>query len=277
MVKLLVREVVLVLLSGVAGMYFIPYLFGQKPVAPLFVVGFLMGLTFAPMYAIAMLGGNKMPARVRNWLGPVAWLAAFGVELTRFVQLQGTSASVSGVAVYTYIAPPLFGLLLPGVAALRAKAGERGGVALKTLYAYSFSMAEVRWLLVPMIGINAVGVMIAMQAGALYLTARVLLGIFYPSRVEGNMTDPPLLHKPVPDAIAGLVERTSRRRARPYATQAGGGLNQNAISILCAPEDVAGVTSRLNEALAGQPYVAAGGETVEEGKVEVVIRLRDEA
>lgn len=265
--KLMAREALLVLISGLLGMFYIPVLFGKPPETGLFWVGVIMGLTFMPMYGIAVMSGNRMPARVRNWLGVAAFVGAFAVDW-----LAGTAGLLQAnvpwqVWLMTY-APTVFGLVL----ALLGR--RRPGGALTALFAYSLPMVLIRWVLVQMVSVNGVLMALVYQVGAIYLFLRVLIRLFWPSSIEGGEATGPLVRRAVPDRIVGLVEGTARRAARPYATTADGMQDEEAISILCRPEDVAGVTARLQQALAGMPLTVAPGVEAEPGKVEIVIRPR---
>jgi hypothetical protein len=265
------REAALVLLSGIFGWFVLPAMLGEPPALALFWAGLAMSLTFMAMYAMSVLAGNKMPGRVRHWLGPIAWVGAFASHLALLLHLMGNGARFSGAALYMGIAPAIFGLLLMGVGATLAPAADRGGVALSTLYAYSFPMLGVVWLLVPMVGVNRIAAALAMQSGAIYMALRVLARIFWPGSVEGDASAPPLIVRRVPDAVVGLVEGQARRRARPFATLPGGVLDEGAISVLALPDEVPDVVTRLEGALQNRPFRVVRGEPVD-GRVEIVVR-----
>lgn len=265
--KLLAREALLVALAGLLGMYFIPALFSKPPEFRLFLVGVAMGLTFMPMYAIAVLGGNKMPHRVRSWIGVLAFVGAFAWDW--LIGAAGLmAADVPWQVWFMTFAPSTYGLIL-AVLGL----GRPGG-ALTALFAYSLPMALVRWTLVPMVSVNGVLMALVYQTGAIYLFLRVLIRLFWPTSVEGGESDGPLVRRAVPDRVVGLVEGTSRRPARPYATAVDGSLDESAISILCRPDDAAGVAARLQQVLEGHPFEVSPGVEAERGQVEVVIRPR---
>lgn len=273
MVKLLGLEILLATLTGVFTMYGVPLLLGRPPAWPLFVVGLLMTLSFIALYAIALMGGGRMSARARLWAGLLSWVAVFWQPLLLVVGAAVQGRGLPPIATYVQLAP-LVASLVPVLAALvLAPAGRRPEQALWAFYSYSFPMLGIRYLLVPMVQINPVAVIMAMHGGAFYLLVRGLIRIVAPSAAEGNEAAGPLLHRPVPDRIVGLVEGTTHRNARPFATRADGSLDDQAISITCRPEDVASIVQRLNTALADQPFVASPGETVGE-QAEVAVRLR---
>lgn len=253
MARLLGLEALLMILCGAYAALVPPALLGYPPDGVLFVAGFLMALTFSGLYALANLGGSKMPAAARAAAGVLALGALLAASETPL-----RAASACAVAL---------GLL----GALRTGAGRRWDGALWAVYAFALPMLGVRYLLVPLAGATGIVQMIAVQGGTLYLVLRGLLRIFLPTSAEGNSAAGPLVRQPVPDRIVGLVEGTARTSARPYATRADGTLDESAISILCRPEEVAAVAERLKAALAGQPYAVQVGERVE-ARVELVIR-----
>jgi hypothetical protein len=271
MVKLLAREGLLILLTGLFGMFAVPAFVGQPPAGGLFSVVLVMALAFVSMYAMSVLAGNKMPARVRHWLGLIGWVGAFGPDLALMAQLAGRGAQFPLAGLYMWLAPGLFGLVLMVVGAAAVPSAERRGVALSTLYAYSFPMLGVRWLLVPLVGADPGTHALVMQSGAVYMALRVLVRIFWPGSVEGDSSAPPLVRRPIPDAVVGLVEGTARRGARPFATLAGGELDEGAISVLARPEELHAVVTLLEEALQDKPFRVFAGEAVA-GQVEVVVR-----
>jgi hypothetical protein len=136
-------------------------------------------------------------------------------------------------------------------------------------------MLIVRWALVPMVSINLVLATIAMQCGALYMLAHGLLRLYAPVSVEtdGPASEPLMRRRAVPDAVVGLAEGTLRRRARPYATAPGGGMDETAISLLVPHEEVEGALQKLTGALEGKPFDAVAGERLGR-EVEVVVRPR---
>lgn len=271
MAKLFGIEILLMTLTGLFAMTLIPLLLGYPPDPTLFVVGFLMALSFVGLYALANMGGRKMPPRVRILLGIASYAVAFWGNIALLIGNLMGGTDFPAYMYYFWLAPPLFGLLVTGVAALRPHDGARGESAAWALYAYAFPMLGVVYLLVPLVKVNLIATLIAVQAGALYLLLRGLVRIFLPTSAEGNAEASPLMHRPVPDRVVGLVEGTTRRPARPWATRPDGSRDEEAISLLCRPEDLPGVTARVVEALKGQPFTVAPGEEVE-GKIELVIR-----
>ncbi|HEY3367509.1 MAG TPA: hypothetical protein VGK74_20830 [Symbiobacteriaceae bacterium] len=249
-------------------------LLALPPVGTLFVVGLLLGLTFAPMYALSVLAGNKMPLAVRNWLGAFAWVGALVQDLLLFVGLLKSGARLPPAAAYLLLAPGLFGLLLPALAAVKAPAGERARAALGAAYAYGFPLAAVRWLLVPMLGGSQYLAAIALQTGAIYMLFHGLLRLYWPGPAEGVSAGPLVNRHFVPERVAGIVERTARARVRPYATTPQGERNRQAISVACAPAQADSLVAKLQAALVETGFAAAPGATVD-GQVEVVICARD--
>jgi hypothetical protein len=273
--KIFLREIALILLSGLIAWWFIPALLGQPPAAPLFMVGLLMGLTFGPAYGVGLLGGQKMPAVVRSVLGVLAWVFTFWNDFVMVVSRLATGLELSGSAAYMRLAPGLFGLLLAVLGALRPQGSRRGAGALWALYAYSFPMAIVRWALVPMISVNVVLAAIAMQAGALYMLAHGLFRLFSPVSVETDTpgAEPLVRRRPVPDFLVGLAEGTLHKRARPFATQPDGGLDETVVSLAVAPDEVEGALQKLTAVIGDKPFEAVAGERVGE-HVEIVLRPR---
>lgn len=269
--KLLGREILLMILTGLFAMWAIPVLLGQPPAWPLLLVGIMMAMSFIGLYALANLGGRKMPGPARVVLGLVAFVAAFwgdvALEVARLY--RGDEAALAST--YFRLAPALFGLCLVALAAGKAPAGERGDRVAWALYAYALPMLGVRYLLVPLVQVNWLAQLMAMQAGAFYLFLRGLIRLQAPTAVEGDTQAGPLMRRAVPDRIVGLVEGTSRRKARPFATRPDGALDESAISILCRPEDLPGVTAKLRQVLDGAPFTVESGLEAE-GQVELVIR-----
>ncbi|MFZ5827945.1 MAG: hypothetical protein ACOY94_26875 [Bacillota bacterium] len=269
--KLLGLEILLMLATGLFAMWVIPALLGYPPAWTLLLVGLMMAMSFIGLYAMANLGGRKMGGTVRVAIGLVAYVAAFWGDLALVAANLYRGDTLPAVATYIRLAPALLGLLLLAAATVKARSGERGEVAGWALYAYALPMLGVRYLLVPLVAVNPVAQLMAMQAGAFYLFLRGLARLFMPTSAEGNEEAGPLIDRPVPDRIVGLVEGTTRRSARPFATRPDGSLDESAVSILCRPEDLPGVAARLREALGELPFTVQPGLEVE-GKVELVIR-----
>lgn len=253
MVKLMAREALLVLLTGVFARYAVPVILGRPPVPGLFLLGIMMALTFMSLYAMTVLSGNKMPSRVRAGLGVIGWVLV-------------SARVLPGVSPLALAAP---GAVLAGLGALRR---SQGG-ALAALYAYGFPLLGVRYLLVPLVGANPVMWAIGLYAGAFYVFLRGLVRLYWPESVEGNTAAGPLIHRPVPDQVVGLVEAASRLRARPFATTPDGEQDDCAISVVCPPGEVSSVVGRVSEFLAGSSFEVIVGETVAEG-VEIVVKGR---
>jgi hypothetical protein len=271
MAKLFGIEILLMILTGLFAATVIPTLLGHPPDGLLFVVGFLMSLSFVGFYAMANLGGQKMRPRVRVIIGIAAYLLAFWGDVALLIGNLTRSLDRPAYLYYFWLAPLLFGLLLTATATLRPRGQSRGEAVAWALYTYAFPMLGVRLFLVRLVAVNQVAELIAVQAGAVYLLLRGLVRIFMPTSAEGNPEAAPLVHRPVPDRIVGLVEGVTRRNARPYATRPDGTCDEDAISLLCLPEDLPGVTAKLKEALRGEPFLVEAGVEAE-GKVEVVVR-----
>lgn len=257
-------------LTGFLAMFGVPMLMGQTPGLPFFMVGFLMTLSFVALYAMANLGGRKMPSAVRLGIGLVAFPAALWGNLLSVVSPPAEGGVAAGWTQVILLIPILFGLILPVVAALKASLGKKGTAAIWAFYVYALPMLWVRFLLVPLVQVSSLAQLIAMQTGAFYLFLRGLVRIYVPTSAEGNPNAAPLVHRPVPDRIVGLVEGQSRHRARPFATRPDGSLDESVISILCRPEDVEPLSQKLRQALEGQPFTVTTGATVG-GKVELVV------
>lgn len=275
--KVMLRESILILLTGLVSWLLIPALLRQPPAAPLFLIGIVMGLTFAPMYGVGLLGGRKMPAVVRGWVGVFAWVLTFW--MADFIVLLGlwrTGRHATGAALYLIAAPGLFGLVLAALGAWKSTAGRRLVDGLWALYAYSFPMAIVRFALVAMVKVNLVLATIALQAGALYMLAHGLIRLFAPVSVESDdaaEAGPLVRRRPVPDFVVGRAEGTLRRQARPFATLSDGGIDERAISFLVSAGEVEGTVQKLKAALAETPFAIEPGERVDQ-QVEVVVRPR---
>ncbi|MFZ5814708.1 MAG: hypothetical protein ACOY93_05345 [Bacillota bacterium] len=266
--KLLGIEILLMAATGLFSMTVIPWILGHPPAGRLLLVGFLMAMSFVALYALFNLAGRRLAPRTRALIGLLAFAGAFWGPL---LNAAGLLPDLPLRLAYVDLAPPLAGLLLTAVAGIRAVPGERGKAAAGALYAYALPSLGLLWLLVPLVRINLTAQLIAVQAGAFYLFLRGLFRIFLPTAAEGNPDAPPLVYRPVPDRIVGLVEGTTRRRARPFATRADGSLDESAISILCGPEDLPALSARLREALAEEPFAVEAG--VEAGRqIELVIR-----
>lgn len=262
MSKLLGREAALVLLSGLFAWLIFPRIVGAPLDHVLLGIGLMMGLTYMALYAVCVLGGGRLRPAVAGALGAAAFVAAF---------VPAMPGADGPGALYRLMAPPLFGLALLAPGALLARRGERAPGALSTLYAYGLPMLGVRWLLVPMVQGSPFLAQLALQTGAVYVALRVLVRILWPGSPEGNAAAGPLVHRPVPDAVVGLVEGISRLPARPYATLADGRLDQGAISVACPPAEARALVSELTEALAGRPFAVTLGAQVA-GELEVVVR-----
>lgn len=269
--RLLGLEILLMLATGLFAMWVIPALLGYPPAWPLLLVGLMMAMSFIGLYALSNLGGRKMAGPVRVALGLVAYVAAFWGDMALVIANLYRGDALPGAATYFRLAPAVLGLLLPAVAAVRVRPGERGEAASWALYAYAFPMLGVRYLLVPLVAVNPMAQLMAMQAGAFYLFLRGLVRLLVPTSAEGNAQAEPLIDRPVPDRIVGLVEGTTRRSARPFATRPDGSLDESAISILCLPEELPSISARLQEALGELPFTVQPGLGAE-GKVELVIR-----
>ena len=262
MAKLMGREALFIIAAGLFAQFVFPFL---RQSAGLFSIGAIMGLTFTPIYLIALLSGRRMPARVRTGIGVGAWLLAFGPDLVLTTGSLGSLVMVSA----------LLGFVLAGLSALTSvqTGGDRRSEALWGLYAYSLPMVGVRWLLVPLLGGGEFAVSLALSTGALYLGLRGLVRLYWPSSVEARGADESLVHRPVPDRVVGLLEGTGRRRARPFATRPDGTLDEGAVSVVCQPDQAADVERQIAQILADKPFDVSLGQAVA-GGVEVVVRPR---
>lgn len=270
--KVMLREFVLVLVTGLFGWLAIPALLNQSPAFPLLFVGLFLGLTFAPMHALSLMVGRRLPPVVRTWVGIFAWVFAFLANIKGVLAVLVRGFMLSPRTMGVELVPPLLGLLLPLLAALRAPKGERGQAAAWAIFLFSLPMWVVRDVLVRLVSPNLVLMLMAMLGGTLYMFLHGLLRVYVPSAVEDENRKEPLIRRPVPDAVVGLVEGTLHRRARPYATTLEG-LDDTAISVLCQPDEVERVVGQLSEALGDRPFQAAPGQTVKD-KVEVVVRAK---
>jgi hypothetical protein len=271
MVKLLGREAGLLLVPGLAAMFLIPSLLDKPVAVVLFWVGILMGLTFMAIYALAVLIGRPISSRVRGWMGAFAWVSLFWMDLVFVGALIRSGASLTPEALYLQAAPGLLGLLPSATAAWSAPIGRRGEAAASALFAYSIPMMVVKWGLAPLVSSSALADVLAVHCGALYLSLRVLVGALWPFSVEGGAAAGPLVYRPVPDAIVGLVEATTRLRALPFATIKNGERDEGAISVRCPAGQVEELRLKLQTALLGKPFLVQLGHRAD-ARVEIVIR-----
>jgi hypothetical protein len=260
MLKIFGREALLILLCGV----FVHYIATQwhAEATGLFWVGMFMGMTYMALYAIVVLSSSRMGTLVRAVIGG----AAFGVAFLIDPVLEGL-----GLSLLIFAIPAVMALLLAGLGAASARFFSRVESAVDGFFAYSLGMAGVRWLLLPMLGASPEGRALALFTGVFYMTLRVAIRLLWPSAPEGDLGAGPLVHRPVPDPIVGLMEGVSNRQARPYATLPDGSKNGLAISVLCRLDEVDPLVAELADRLAGAPFaVSTGVET--DGKIEVVIQ-----
>jgi len=259
MFMLISREALLVLLCGVFAHFLAAQWHG--PVTGLFWVGMFMGMTFMALYAIVVLSSSRMRTPIRAYLGVAAFGAAFLLDL-----VQGRP----GMSTLAISIPTAMAALLAGLGAITARFSTRLEAATDGFFAYSLGMAGIRWLLLPLLGASSDGQALAFFTGAFYMTLRVAFRLVWPSAPEGDLEAGPLVHRPVPDLIVGLVEGASNYRARPYATHPDGTQNRSAISLLCPPDEVDRLIAQLAGRLAPHFTIFAGVEV--EGQIEVVIQ-----
>lgn len=272
--KVMVRELVLVLVTGFFGWLVNPYILQQPVAFPLFFVGLFLGITFMPMHGVALLVGRRLPPAVRAWAGVFAWFFAFLANIKTFLMILAGGGTPAALTTVVALAPPLLGLLLPALAALRAPARDRVGAAAWALYLYALPMWVVQDVLVRIVRQSPVLPVMALMAGTLYMFLHGILRILKPSAAEDEARTEPLRERrAVPDAIVGLVEGTLHRPARPYATTAAG-LDDSAISVLCKPGEVESALERLAAALGDRPFRAERGTNIKD-RVEIVIRQRN--
>jgi hypothetical protein len=266
MLKLLIREIALVLITGLFGTIAMAALFGLSVAPVFFGLGVGMAMTFAAVYVLVLMGAGRMRPTTRLAVAALAWVGAFADGIWRG---YGTPA----FPVPGWLAPTLalIGPVLVAIAILRRGRETRLSASAWALYAYSLPMLVVRWLLVPLVGSFSYLALLALIAGTFYNTLRVLLRLFYPNRIEGNLSAPQLVYRPVPDAVVGLVEGTTGLRARPFATGLAGELDETVISVLCQPDQAGGVVSTITQAVTGRPFMAVVGERVGD-QVEVIVR-----
>ncbi|MBP2017106.1 hypothetical protein J2Z79_000480 [Symbiobacterium terraclitae] len=254
MTRLLVSELILVLLSGAFAALGVPWLSGRPASWPLFLVGVMMAMAFVALYAVANLAGGRLRPRARLALGAVA------LALTLWRPLDGATHLVGAAA----------GLLL---AVLGAALGRGAG---GSLYAFAVPLLGARWLLAPLLGPFPAAQLTVVQCGAFYCFARGLIRLWTPTAAEGNPEAGPLVRRPVPDRVVGLVEGISRRRARPYATREDGSRDDGAVSVLCPAGEAPALLGRLQSALAGHPVTVSLGPG--EGEwAQLVVRTANEA
>lgn len=253
--RLLIVELLLLLGTALFAAAGVPWLSGRSPSWPLFLVGFLMGMAFVALYALANLAARSLREPVLLAVG----LAALGLLYIG----PGQAAAV-------HWTPLAAGLVLPALGlVLRRRAGS-------SLYAYAVPLLAVRYVLVPLAGSGEFVHQLALQSGTFYFFFRGLVRLAFPTSAEGNLSAGPLVRRPVPDPVVGLVEATSRRRALPYATREDGSRDEEAISVRCSRTEAAGLAERLRAVLKDHPVTVAEGVATGD-EVELVIRMAPEA
>lgn len=270
--KLILREGLLVLLTGLAAALLAPWLAGAAAPAGAFYLGLMLGLNYMVVYALVAMIAARMPAFWREWLGLLGWVAAFTGEIAFFAGLVRAGLVFEPAAVYVQLAPAALALPVVLAAILKAPAGSRISTAAVGLLLYSASLLIVRDFLVGLLLGPVPMAVTAVQLGALYLAVRVVLRLLMPLPGEGDPAAP-LVRRTVPDGIAALVERAAKRRAQPWATLPDGKTDEQVLSILVHPEEAEQVRTRVEAALEGRPFTVARGDQVAE-QVELVVRPR---
>lgn len=253
MVRLFLREAVLVTLTALSVRYLFPPFFGT-PDSPAFLpVGAMFALTIMSLYAMTVLGGSRLPPRHKGWVG------------TASLALLALDGSAWGAA--------LPGVLLPALGAYwgHSLGRSRSDAAMEALYAYAAPMLAVRWLLVPLVGQNAGLATSGLYSGVLYLLMRGLVRLISPLSPEGNREGAPLVHRPVPDPVVGLAERAAQRSALPFTRLADGSRDPSGISFRCSPNEVDGLLMRIQSGIADTPFQAERGPDVGT-EAQVIIR-----
>ncbi|BAD41876.1 hypothetical protein [Symbiobacterium thermophilum] len=254
MARLLTAELLLLALTAAFAAAGVPWLAGQPPAWPLLSVAFLMALAFSALYALANLAARRLRQPALLAAGLVA-LASVAVDALR----RGPFAWGEGLALAA-------GLVL---SALGGALGRGAGAG---LWAYAAPLAAVRYALVPLAGSGEPVRALAVQSAAFYLFLRGLVRLAFPTSAEGNPSAGPLVHRPVPDRVVGLVEATARRRALPYATREDGSRDEEAVAVRCPRAKAAELAERLRAVLEGHPVTVTQG--VQAGdEVELVIRV----
>lgn len=271
--KVLMRELILVLLTGLFSWLAIPALLSQPTALPLLFVGLFLGITFMPMHALSLMLGKRISATWRMWIGIFAWLFAFLSNIKGVLLVLQLGGNIGMTTLAIELVPPMLGLILALMAALQAGSGQRGQEAAWSLFLYSLPMWVVRDVLVRLVGQNLVLILTAMLGGTLYMFLHGILRVFAPSPAEDEQrTEPLVARRAVPDGIVGLVEGTLHRSARPFVTTEQGE-DRTGISVVCKPDDVERTIAKLNAAFGTHPFAATRGQAVKDG-VEVVIRQK---
>jgi len=275
MARLLTAELLLVVATALFAAVGFPWLSGQPPAWPLLTVGFMMALAFVALYALANLAARRLRQPVLLAVGLVALallvVAAPGGPASSPVSGELGSAPPGDLGA----SPPGWVLAAAGLilAVLGQLLGRGSGAG---LYAFAVPLLAVRYVLVPLAGSGGFVHALAMQSGALYFFARGLVRLAFPTSAEGNLSAGPLVHRPVPDRIVGLVEATCRRRALPYATREDGSRDEGAIAVRCHREEVGDLAERLRAALKDHPVAMEPGLRIGD-EVELVIRMNADA
>lgn len=253
MAALMTLEALLVIATGLFALYAVPAILAIPSTSGLFWAGFLMAMAFMVMYALGALASSRIPSRARLAAAVIAWAAAFAVS-------PYTGRLVAAA----------LGLLLALLGAFRERTG-RLDAGCTVLLVYSLAMALGRWVLMPMLLTNPVAPDLAWLCGTFYVGSRVLVRIIRPTAVEGAEGAPPLVHRPVPDAVVGLVEAVTKRRARPFYTAPEGGMREDGISLLVDAAEAQAVADKVKVALGEKPFVVEIGAPAG-GQVELVVR-----
>lgn len=171
----LVRELVLILICSILGVWMPAWLGGPGPGVQFAVTAAIVVLPFQAFYGVALLAGGRAPAWLLGLLGAGAWVALVG-PLWR-----GGGAAPAWPLWLAAVAPPA----LAALAGLRVAGGRRARAMAGALYGW----AVTRWaggaaLLGLATGAPELNRQFLLAVGSLYLTLRVLAGIAWP--IQGD-------------------------------------------------------------------------------------------
>lgn len=258
MIRLLVRELGLVLLVGAFAQYGFPSVAQGAPQGGLFLAGVAMALGFSAVYAMAVLATSRMSGKSRAFIGLTACLAVF---------LDDPRPLGMGT----------LGLLMAGLAALGPGQQNRVQAAADALLAYGLPMVGIRWALIPLLLTPGPVSALALMGGVVYVAARGLLRLYWPmgSEFSGRQGGAPLVRRIVPDQVVGWLEGISNRRARPFATRPDGTLDEEAVSVALPARFAERTATEVRARIGQAPFQVAVGTALPEGDVEVVVRRLD--
>ncbi len=167
----LVRELLLLLVCGVMGLWAPGLLGGPGPQVAFFLTGVMLALPFQAGYAVALLAARRAPV----WLVGLLGIGAWGV-LVAPVWVAGSAAPR-----LTLVQAAVPVILAAVAAALRPGRDRRLQAAAGAMYAWAFTRWTVGWVLLRLAsGAAEQNRQLLLLVGSLYLTLRVLAALVWP-------------------------------------------------------------------------------------------------